>query len=144
MADVAVDVPSAAPVIADKTDITTAQQEVLFKSLIADGLVHGIHLACKALDKRKGVLCILAESIDVDLYKKLVIALCQEHQIPLIGSDSHMKFGEWSGFCKVGKEGKPRKVSGCTVVVIRISGTRLYFRFVEAKQANSACIGPAP
>ena len=51
MADVDVDVPSAAPVIGEAMHINTALQEVLKKSLIADGLVHGIHQACKALDK---------------------------------------------------------------------------------------------
>lgn len=46
------DVPSAAPVVSDgPLDVNTALQEVLKKSLIADGLVHGIHQACKALDK---------------------------------------------------------------------------------------------
>lgn len=45
------DVPSAAPAVGGAMDINQALQEVLKKSLIADGLVHGIHQACKALDK---------------------------------------------------------------------------------------------
>ncbi|XP_055376959.1 40S ribosomal protein S12 [Condylostylus longicornis] len=122
MADVDVDVPSAAPVVGSSMDINLALQEVLKQSLRVDGLVHGIHQACKALDKRQAVLCILAESFEEPLYKKLITALCNEHRIPLIRVDSHKKLGEWSGLCKIDKEGKPRKVCGCSVVVIKDYG----------------------
>ncbi|ETN63119.1 40S ribosomal protein S12 [Anopheles aquasalis] len=120
MSDVEVEAPSA-PV--DGTmDVNTALQEVLKKSLIADGLVHGIHEACKALDKRQAVLCILAESCDEPQYKKLITALCNEHQIPLIRVDSNKKLGEWSGLCKIDKEGKPRKICGASCVVLKDFG----------------------
>lgn len=49
MSDTEVEV--AAPVVGGAMDVNTALQEVLKKSLIADGLVHGIHQSCKALDK---------------------------------------------------------------------------------------------
>jgi len=120
MSDTEVEV--AAPAVGGVMDINTALQEVLKKSLIADGLVHGIHQAAKALDKRQAVLCILAESCDEPQYKKLVTALCNEHQIPLLHVDSHKKLGEWSGLCKIDKEGKPRKICGCSCVVIKDFG----------------------
>lgn len=107
-------------------DVNTALQEVLKKSLIADGLVHGIHEACKALDKRQAVLCILAESCDEPQYKKLITALCNEHQIPLIRVDSNKKLGEWSGLCKIDKEGKPRKISGASCVVLKVCAIFFY------------------
>lgn len=47
--------------------------------------------------------------------------MCNEHQIPLIRVDSNKKLGEWSGLCKIDKEGKPRKVCGCSVVVIKVN-----------------------
>lgn len=111
-------------------DVNTALQEVLKKSLIADGLVHGIHEACKALDKRQAVLCILAESCDEPQYKKLITALCNEHQIPLIRVDSNKKLGEWSGLCKIDKEGKPRKISGASCVVLKVCRKRIFWREV--------------
>lgn len=72
-------------------------------------------------NSRQAVLAILAESCEEPQYKKLITALCNEHQIPLIRVDSNKKLGEWSGLCKIDKEGKPRKVCGCSVVVIKVS-----------------------
>ena len=53
-------------------------------ALINDGLARGLHETTKSLDKRQALLCVLAENCDEKEYKKLVQALCQEHQIPLI------------------------------------------------------------
>lgn len=72
--------------------------------------------------RRQAVLCILSESCDEPQYKQLITALCSEHQIPLIRVDSSKKLGEWSGLCKIDKEGKPRKICGCSCVVIKNFG----------------------
>ena len=79
------DVPmAAAPDAGGAMDINIAIQEVLKAALINDGLARGLHETTKSLDKRQALLCVLAENCDEKEYKKLVQALCQEHQIPLI------------------------------------------------------------
>ena len=80
------DAPMVAAASADagSMDINTAIQEVLKAALINDGLSRGLHETTKSLDKRQALLCVLAENCDEKEYKKLVQALCQEHQIPLI------------------------------------------------------------
>ena len=75
---------AAAPDAGGAMDINTAIQEVLKAALINDGLARGLHETTKSLDKRQALLCVLAENCDEKEYKKLVQALCQEHQIPLI------------------------------------------------------------
>nr|AAX62432.1 ribosomal protein S12 [Lysiphlebus testaceipes] len=121
MSDVEIeDVPSAA--VGGQMDVNTALQEVLKNALIHDGVVHGLHECAKALDKRTAMLCILAENCDEASYKKLVTALCTEHQIPLIKVDNNKKLGEWAGLCKIDNAGKARKVVGCSCVVIRDFG----------------------
>lgn len=65
-------------------DVNTALQEVLKTALIHDGLARGIHEATKALDKRQAHLCVLANNCDEPAYKKLVEALCVEHNINLL------------------------------------------------------------
>ncbi|XP_044025497.1 40S ribosomal protein S12 isoform X2 [Siniperca chuatsi] len=103
-------------------DVNTALPEVLKTSLIHDGLARGIREATKALDKRQAHLCALAANCDEPMYVKLVEALCAEHQINLIKVDDNKKLGEWVGLCKIDREGKPRKVVGCSCVVVKDYG----------------------
>uniref|UniRef100_A0A3B5ARE4 40S ribosomal protein S12 n=1 Tax=Stegastes partitus TaxID=144197 RepID=A0A3B5ARE4_9TELE len=101
-------------------DVNTALPEVLKTALIHDGLARGIREAAKALDKRQAHLCVLAANCDEPMYVKLVEALCAEHQINLIKVDDNKKLGEWVGLCKIDREGKPRKVVGCSCVVVKV------------------------
>ncbi len=111
--------PAVAAAPAEAMDINKAIQEVLKCALITDGLARGLRESAKALDKRQAHLCVLAENCDEDMYKKLVQALCQEHQIPLIKVDSNVKLGEWAGLCKLDAEGNARKTVRTSCVVVR-------------------------
>ncbi|XP_046366534.1 small ribosomal subunit protein eS12-like [Haliotis cracherodii] len=115
------DVPIAA-IGGGPMDLFTALQEVLKTSLIHDGLARGLHECAKALDKRQAFLCILANNCDEPMYVKLVEALCAEHGINLLKVDDSKKLGEWAGLCKIDKEGKARKVVGCSCVVVKDYG----------------------
>ena len=125
--------------------MNTSLQEVLKTSLTHDGLVKGLHQAAKALDKyvftiifclgfifltiflfiknilsrREALLCVMALNCDEPAYTKLVEALCAEHNIDLIKVEDNKKLGEWAGMCKIDKEGKARKVVGCSCVVVK-------------------------
>uniref|UniRef100_A0A8C6R479 40S ribosomal protein S12 n=1 Tax=Nannospalax galili TaxID=1026970 RepID=A0A8C6R479_NANGA len=96
-------------------DVNTALQEVLRTTIIHDGLVHGIHEAAKALDKRQAHLCVLASNCEEPIYVKLVEALCAEHQINRIKVDNK-KLGEWVNLWKT------CKVVGCSYVVVKDYG----------------------
>nr|AAO43049.1 40S ribosomal protein [Perinereis aibuhitensis] len=103
-------------------DINTALQEVLKVALTHDGLARGLRECAKALDKRQAYLCVLANNCDEPMYVRLVEALCAEHGINLMKVDDNKKLGEWSGLCKIDKEGKARKVVGCSCVVVKDYG----------------------
>ncbi|GFG31585.1 hypothetical protein Cfor_04770 [Coptotermes formosanus] len=126
MSDIEADEAPAAPT--GGMDINTALQEVLKMALTHGSLAHGLHEAAKALDKRQALLCVLAENCNEPMYKKLVQALCNEHQIPLIKVDNNKKLGEWAGLCKIDNTGKARKIVGCSCVVVKDYG--------EETQAN--------
>jgi len=99
-----------------------ALKAVLRTSLFHDGLARGLHECVKALDRRQAHLCVLSSGCDEPVYVKLIIALCNEHQIPLIKVEDSKILGEWAGLCRYDQAGKPIKVVGCSSVVIRSWG----------------------
>lgn len=44
--------------------------------------------------------CRIDEACEEEAYKKLVVALCSEHKIPLIKVPDGKQLGEWAGLCK--------------------------------------------
>ncbi|EJW82184.1 40S ribosomal protein S12 [Wuchereria bancrofti] len=129
---------TAAAAVDEKLDVKTALRRALKSAIVMDGVAKGLHEAAKALDKynfeitlslrtkfflfASGVFCVLAENCDEPMYTKLVEALCNEHQIPLVRIKDKKQLGEWIALCKYDKEGKARKVVGCSCVVVRDYG----------------------
>eukprot|EP01115_Flamella_aegyptia_P002264 TRINITY_DN136282_c0_g1_i1.p1 TRINITY_DN136282_c0_g1~~TRINITY_DN136282_c0_g1_i1.p1 ORF type:complete len:146 (-),score=55.66 TRINITY_DN136282_c0_g1_i1:191-628(-) len=106
------------PIPEEEMDMSEALQEVLKKALINDGLARGLREAAKALDSKQAHFAVLASDIDQKDYEKLIKGLCAQHNIPLISNPSRMELGEWAGLRKIDKEGKARKVVGCSCVVV--------------------------
>ena len=79
--------------------VLDALKGVLKIALIHDGLARGLREASKALDRRQAHMCVLNESCEEEAYKKLVVALCSEHKIPLIKVQDGKQLGEWVGLC---------------------------------------------
>ncbi|XP_050544877.1 40S ribosomal protein S12 [Daktulosphaira vitifoliae] len=103
-------------------DMYNLLKEVLKNAQVNGSLLHGIHEGAKALEKKLGVLCVLANNCEEAMYKKLVTGLCAENSIPLIEVDSNKTLGEWSGLCKYDNNGQARKVVGCSCVVVKHFG----------------------
>lgn len=80
--------------------VLDALKGVLKLALMHDGLARGLREASKALDRRQAHMCVLNEACEEDAYKKLVIALCSEHKIPLIKVPDGKQLGEWAGLCE--------------------------------------------
>ena len=79
--------------------VLDALKGVLKIALIHDGLARGLREASKALDRRQAHMCVLNEACEEEAYKKLVVALCGEHKIPLIKVPDGKQLGEWAGLC---------------------------------------------
>ena len=80
--------------------VLDALKGVLKLALIHDGLARGLREASKALDRRQAHMCVLNEKCEEEAYKKLVVALCGEHKIPLIKVPDGKQLGEWAGLCE--------------------------------------------
>lgn len=46
--------------------------------------------------------------------------------LTLFQVDDNKKLGEWVGLCKIDREGKPRKVVGCSCVVVKVNDALLW------------------
>ncbi|KAF7352483.1 40S ribosomal protein S12 [Mycena venus] len=112
-----VEVPQEAP--KGKLSVEDALQQVLKNALVHDGLARGLRECTKALDKRQAHLCVLVETCTEAEYIKLIEALCAEHKINLIKVGDAKVLGTWAGLCKIDREGNPRKVVGCSCVVVK-------------------------
>ena len=99
-----------------------ALREVLMKSLVHDGLARGLKESVKALDRKEAHLCVLSEACDEPAYVKLITALCQENNTPLLNLADSKTIGEWAGMCKIDSEGTPIKIVGCSCVVVKSWG----------------------
>ncbi|KZT70232.1 40S ribosomal protein S12 [Daedalea quercina L-15889] len=106
-----------------KLSVEDALQQVLKNALKHDGLARGLRECAKALDKRQAHLCVLVETCTEAEYIKLIEALCAEHKINLIKVGDAKVLGTWAGLCKIDREGNPRKVVGCSCVVVKDYGT---------------------
>ncbi|CAE6454751.1 unnamed protein product [Rhizoctonia solani] len=107
-----------------KMSVEDALQASLFlkNALLHDGLARGLREAAKALDKRQAHLCVLVETCTEAEYIKLIVALCAEHNINLIKVGDAKVLGTWAGLCKIDREGNPRKIVGCSCVVVKDYG----------------------
>mmetsp|Transcript_132183 Transcript_132183/g.321215 ORF Transcript_132183/g.321215 Transcript_132183/m.321215 type:complete len:145 (+) Transcript_132183:83-517(+) len=99
-------------------DLMSALQMVLKKALAEDGLHRGLREACKAIESRKALLCVLAQDCDQADYTKLIQALCNEVNVHLIRVPQAVQLGEWAGLCKLDADGSARKVVKCSCVVV--------------------------
>merc|ERR1712014_279240 len=97
----------AAPVEVEEevNDLPSAVKGVLKKALVADGVIRGLHEVAKHIDAGKAQVVFLAESCNEPTYKKLVQGLSLEKNVPLIDVSDNKTLGEWSGLCKIDKDG---------------------------------------
>lgn len=103
---------------AEGMDVNQAIAAVLSKALAHDGLSRGINEAARALERGAGQLAVLADDCDQPDIKKLVEALCAEHNVSLLSVPESKQLGQWSGLCKLDADGEPRKVVGCSCAVV--------------------------
>eukprot|EP00771_Trimastix_marina_P000141 gnl/Trimastix_PCT/115.p2 GENE.gnl/Trimastix_PCT/115~~gnl/Trimastix_PCT/115.p2 ORF type:complete len:142 (+),score=58.64 gnl/Trimastix_PCT/115:60-485(+) len=114
-----------APVVEEaprEMTLKTAIQDVLRKAIVHDGVVRGLREVVRLLDRRQALLCILAKNCDEPAYRKLVEALCDLREIPLLKVEDNHELGQWVGLCKVDREGNARKVVRCSCVAIKDFG----------------------
>ncbi len=70
------------------------------------------------LDRSTARLCCLAADCDEPSYEKLVKAMCDQNNIPLMEVPSAKELGEWVGLTKVKADGTPKKGVKCSCAAV--------------------------
>lgn len=70
---------------------------MLKTALAHDGLSRGLHEATRAIERGQAQLCVLAEDCNSPDYKKLIEALCAEHDVNLVSVAEAKQLGQWVG-----------------------------------------------
>jgi len=104
---------------APSLDVQQALKRVVRSALVVGGVSRGLHEAAKVLDKREALFCLYSKECDEENYERLVRALCKAHEIPIYTVETKAELGELVGQCKYDKEGKARKVVGCSCAVVK-------------------------
>lgn len=106
--------------MAELTNFKESLKKVIRSAKFEDNLAKGLHESCKTLEnKETPVLCLLAKDCADKKYKDVIIGLAKQNNVPLVEVDSKVELGEWCGLCKYDADENPRKVRGCSSVVIK-------------------------
>jgi hypothetical protein len=81
-------------------------------------------------------MCVLNESCEEEAYKKLVVALCSEHKIPLIKVPDGKQLGEWAGLCKYSTSEKYRNIAN-TISQVCWTAREMHARLSTAPALSS-------
>eukprot|EP00484_Ammonia_sp_Unknown_P025661 CAMPEP_0197032042 /NCGR_PEP_ID=MMETSP1384-20130603/10818_1 /TAXON_ID=29189 /ORGANISM="Ammonia sp." /LENGTH=136 /DNA_ID=CAMNT_0042461637 /DNA_START=116 /DNA_END=526 /DNA_ORIENTATION=+ len=100
-------------------DFTIALAQVLKDARANDCLARGLREVCKAVESKKAVFVIVANSCDDDKYKKCIEALCADCGINRISIPDAKQLGQWCGLVRTDQENnivKVVKCSSCAVI----------------------------
>mmetsp|Transcript_60877 Transcript_60877/g.69607 ORF Transcript_60877/g.69607 Transcript_60877/m.69607 type:complete len:142 (+) Transcript_60877:99-524(+) len=103
-------------------NLESALRAVLLKARVRGEISRGLNEVCLALDKKAAKICLLSDSCDNDSYKKLIAALCNEQDVPLIRVPDGQFLGRLAGLCKIDASGEPRSIVRTSSVTINNFG----------------------
>ena len=126
----------AAPAPGEPMDINTAVQVVLKKALAHDGLCRGLGEACRAIERGDAQLCILAEDCNQPDYKKLIEALCAEHNVNLISVPENKQLGGGAHYGGRQEAGRGGCSSCCELGASALCGARRAGPFVPQRRRS--------
>ncbi|CAD8109295.1 unnamed protein product [Paramecium sonneborni] len=114
----------------------TTLKRVVQTSLHRGQLSKGVHEVCKAIESKQAKFVVLADDCTEESYKKLVVALAKQFQIPIWRIEKGALLGEWIGISKFltkTKKIKSRKCSSVAVKDFAIEVSEAEKQFIENK-----------